>query len=227
MWWVSFINKTTYTDAYGKSMDAYRIGTENINIMILPPEKDLGDFLFQSYPAHFFTYYWFSKILGIKGKYAILIPASSSMLWEIYEEKVLKTSPISIGDIIFGILGGMFSGALPDDIYVEYRFTPSRKAKVSYPNTGNPSLDTLIYKLNTNYTPFSITLRKVSGLWSYYVSFAYSYGDGDYPYDYPYKPDSIPSILISTETFIFTDLMRTVPLVPNSPTITLGFLKTF
>ncbi|MEO0207055.1 MAG: hypothetical protein ABIL50_00625 [candidate division WOR-3 bacterium] len=226
MWWMAFVQKATYVDAFGKRMEAYRVGMGDFGVAVLPPSKDFGDFVTQSYPAHMFMYYWFIRITDIRGKGAVIIPLASSIAWEVYEERVLGTSPVSLGDIVFGALGGILAEILPENIVLDYRITPSPNAKVSYPNTGNPSLDTLIYKLNTNYTPFSITLKKISKPYTFLIGFSYAYGE-NYPYNYPYKPDSIPSIEISTENIININLLNPAPLIPNSPTINLGVVREF
>jgi hypothetical protein len=177
MWILTFFEKADYVDVFGRKIESYRVGVGEVEFFILPPSKDIGDFIFQSYPAHMFLYYWAVKTLSFRDNRAIIFPFVSSVFWELVEEKVLKTTPISIGDIFVGVLGGFLAKTLPENVRIYYSFTPLKTAKVGYPFTGIPSLDSIIYILG-NRT----------------LNFGFSYA-----YSYPYKPDSIPSFVISTD----------------------------
>ncbi len=135
MWILTFFEKADYVDVFGS-----RLGVGEVEIFILPPSKDIEDFIFQSYPVHMFAYYWAVKALNFKDNRAIIFPFVSSVFWELVEEKVLKTTPVSIGDILVGVLGGFLAKTLPENIRISYSFTPLKTVKVGYPFTGIPSL---------------------------------------------------------------------------------------
>jgi hypothetical protein len=228
MWIITFFEKAEYVDVFGRKMVSYRVGVGEVGFFILPPSKDIGDFIFQSYPAHMFAYYWAVKTLKFKDNRAIIFPFVSSVFWELVEEKILKTTPISIGDIFVGVLGGFLAKTLPENIRISYSFTPLKTAKVDYPFTGIPSLDTIIYSLNTNYTPFKMEINYILGNRTLNFGFSYAYSPRkDYPYRYPYKPDSIPSFVISTDRPLYLSHFDPSPLLPNSITLSLNLSQTF
>ncbi len=228
MWILTFFYKADYVDVFGRRMEAYRVGIGNVGVFVLPPSKDLGDLFFQSYPPHMLVYYWTVKAWGFKDERAIIFPFVSSVCWELIEEKILRTTPVSLGDILVGIVGGILAVTLPDHIHILYSFSPLRVSKIGYPFTGIPSLDSLIYSLNTNYTPFKFELEYVLGnmILGFGLSYAYS-PTNEYPYRYPYKPDSIPSFVIGTHRVIYLSHFDPSPLVPNIPTFNLSISQTF
>jgi hypothetical protein len=95
MWIITFFEKADYVDVFGRKIESYRVGVGEVEIFILPPSKDIGDFIFQSYPAHMFLYYWAVKTLSFRDNRAIIFPFVSSVFWELVEEKILKTTPVS------------------------------------------------------------------------------------------------------------------------------------
>ena len=191
MWIITFFEKADYVDVFGRKIESYRVGVGKVEFFILPPSKDIEDFIFHSYPVHMFAYYWAVKALKFKDNRAIIFPFVSSVFWELFEENILKTTPISIGDIFVGVLGGFLAKTLPENIRISYSFTPLKTAKVDYPFTGIPS-----------YTPFKMEINYILGNRTLNFGFSYAYSpppSKDYPYRYPYKPDSIPSFVISTD----------------------------
>ena len=229
MWILTFFEKADYVDVFGRRMEAYRVEVGGVGVFVLPPSKDVGDLIFQSYPPHMFLYYWTVKFLGFKDERALIFPLVSSIFWELFEEKILRTTPISLGDIFMGIMGGILAKTLPDNVLIYYSFTPLKTAKIGYPFTGIPSVDSIIYSLNTNYTPFKLELRYVfkDKELNFGFSYAYSPRRNDYPYKYPYKPDSIPSFVISTKRIIYLSHFEHPPIVSNSPTFNLTFSQSF
>ncbi len=141
---------------------------------------EFGQWFFSSYQLHFLGFYTLERALyPHMGSGALPLVVGSSVAWELVEEKVLRTCPVSVMDIAWSCLGAFMADAHSrgqlKHIGFRYNWLPmTMRQSYIREMPGSGELAVLVWRLVPgNYNPYSFSFYTQSSNTTVELGFTY------------------------------------------------------